>query len=40
MHELNTQDKEVITADGCDFQWHNIKSAVNLTILVKVHCYL
>lgn len=30
MHELNTQDTEVITADGYDFQLHNIQAVVNL----------
>lgn len=31
MHELNTQDTEVITADGYDFQLHNMQAAVNVT---------
>lgn len=30
MHELNTQDTEVITADSYVFQPHNIQAAVNL----------
>lgn len=30
MHELNIQDTEVITADGYDFQLHNIQAGVNL----------
>lgn len=31
MHELNAQDTEVTTADGYDFQLHNMQAAVNVT---------
>lgn len=29
MHELNTQDTQVITAEGCDFQLHNTQAATS-----------
>lgn len=29
MHELNTQDTEVVTAEGCDFQLHNTQAATS-----------
>lgn len=40
MHELNTQDTEVITVDGCDFKLYDTQAAVSIVTEAKVHCYL